>query len=273
MTDRYAVVGNPIAHSQSPRIHALFAEQTGEDLCYEALLAPLDDFAGTVRAFREAGGRGLNVTVPFKQEAWLMASVRGEAAERAGAVNTLSFLDNGLIRGDNTDGIGLLRDLTANHDVPLAARRVLVLGAGGAVRGILQPLLATGPETVYIANRTAEKAVQLARDFADLGDIDGGGLDALASQSPFDVIINGTAAGLQGELPSLPEGVLVPGGCGYDMVYGDRPTAFVEWARARGAALALDGLGMLVEQAAESFYLWRGLRPETAPVIAALRQG
>ncbi|MDX5333546.1 MAG: shikimate dehydrogenase [Gammaproteobacteria bacterium] len=273
MTDRYAVVGNPIAHSKSPRIHALFAEQTGEDLRYEALLAPLDDFAGTVRTFREAGGRGLNVTVPFKQEAWLMATVRSEAAERAGAVNTLSFLDNGLIRGDNTDGIGLLRDLTANHAVSLAARRVLVLGAGGAVRGILQPLLATGPEAVFIANRTADKAVQLARDFADLGNIDGGGLDVLGSQPPFDVIINGTAAGLQGELPPLPEGILAPGGCGYDMVYGDRPTAFVEWALAQGAALALDGLGMLVEQAAESFYIWRGLRPETAPVIAALRQG
>jgi len=273
VTDRYAVVGNPIAHSRSPRIHALFAEQTGEDIRYEALLAPKDDFAGTVRAFREAGGRGLNVTVPFKQEAWLMATVRGEAAERAGAVNTLSFLDNDLIRGDNTDGIGLLRDLNRNHGVDLGGRRVLVLGAGGAVRGILQPLLAAGPATVVIANRTADRAVALAADFADLGAITGGGLDALDALPGFDVIINGTAAGLTGEVPPIPARALVPGGVCYDMVYDDKPTAFVEWGLARGAGLALDGLGMLVEQAAESFYIWRGQRPDTAPVIASLRQG
>ena len=272
MTDRYAVVGNPIAHSKSPRIHTLFAQQTGEDISYEALLAPRDDFAGTVRSFRETGGMGLNVTVPFKQEAWLMATVRSDAAERAGAVNTLGFLDNGLIRGDNTDGVGLLRDLTDNHGIPLSGARVLVLGAGGAVRGILQPLLAAGPAEVVIANRTVEKATALAGDFADLGTISGCGFDAIDADG-FDVIINGTSAGLEGQVPPIPGHALKAAGACYDMVYGDRPTAFVEWGRAHGAAQSLDGLGMLVEQAAESFFLWRGVRPDTAPVIDALRNG
>jgi len=272
VTDRYAVVGNPIAHSKSPQIHGLFAEKTGEDISYEALLAPRDDFAGTVRAFREAGGKGLNVTVPFKQEAWLMATVRSDAAERAGAVNTLCFLDNGLLRGDNTDGVGLLRDLTENHGVSLGDARVLVLGAGGAVRGVLQPLLAARPAEVVIANRTVDKALALAADFSDLGPVSGCGFEAIDAEG-FDVIINGTSAGLAGEVPPIPDHALKAGGACYDMVYGDRPTAFVEWGRAHGAAQALDGLGMLVEQAAESFYLWRGVRPITAPVIAALRQG
>lgn len=272
MTDRYAVVGNPIAHSKSPRIHALFAEQTGEDISYEALLAPKEDFVGTVQRFRDEGGKGLNVTVPFKQEAWLMATVRGEAAERAGAVNTLSFLENALIRGDNTDGVGLLRDLSENHGVDLAGGRVLILGAGGAVRGILQPLLGAKPAAVVIANRTVDKAVALAADFSDLGTVSGCGFDDLDNEG-FDIIVNGTSAGLDGEVPPIPEHALKPGGTCYDMVYGDTPTAFVRWGLAHGAAQALDGLGMLVEQAAESFLLWRGVRPDTAPVIAALRNG
>lgn len=272
MIDRYAVIGNPIAHSKSPRIHALFAEQTGEALTYEAILGPAEDFAGSVRAFREAGGKGMNVTVPFKRDAWLLATVKSEAAERAGAVNTLTFLDNGLVRGDNTDGVGLLRDLTINHEIALAGRDILVLGAGGAVRGVLQPLLAAMPARVVIANRTAAKAVELADDFADLGEISGCGFAELAGRQ-FDLIINGTSAGLSGEIPPLPEDVLKPGGSCYDMVYGNEPTAFVRWSLAHGAAIALDGLGMLVEQAGESFYIWRGVRPDTGPVIAALRNG
>lgn len=270
MTDRYAVVGNPIAHSKSPRIHALFAAQTGQDLHYEALLAPIEGFGEVVSRFRAEGGRGLNVTVPFKQEAWRLADERGRLAERAGAVNTLSFLADGRVRGDNTDGLGLVRDLVTNHGLRLAGLHVLLLGAGGAVRGVLEPLLEQGPAELYIANRTADKAVSLARDFADLGPVQGGGLEALSGRR-FELIINGTAAGLQGEVPPIPDDCLAANGWCYDMVYGTEPTAFVRWGRSRGAGQALDGLGMLVEQAAESFCIWRGVRPETAPVIEALR--
>jgi shikimate dehydrogenase len=272
MTDRYAVVGNPIAHSKSPRIHALFAAQTGQDLRYEALLAPLDDFAGTVRRFRSEGGRGLNVTVPFKHEAFALADRRTPRAERAGAVNTLTLHADGSIDGDTTDGVGLLTDLTVNHGLDLAGRSLLVLGAGGAVRGVLEPLLAERPARLVIANRTVAKALELAGLFADLGPVEGCGFDALPGRR-FDLIVNGTAAGLSNEVPPLPDDVLIEGGACYDMVYADAPTAFVRWARERGAAHALDGLGMLVEQAAESFRIWRGVRPDTRPVIAALRPG
>lgn len=271
MTDRYAVVGNPIAHSKSPRIHRLFAEQTAQDLSYEALLAPLEGFSAVVEEFRRTGGRGLNVTVPFKQEAWRLADQRGALAQRAGAANTLSFLADGQIRADNTDGVGLVRDLTVNHGLSIRGLRVLLLGAGGAVRGVLEPLLAERPGEVVIANRTAQRAVALAQDFADLGAVRGGGFEGLAGHR-FDLIVNGTAAGLQGEVPPLPEDCLAGNAWCYDMVYGREPTAFVRWALARGAARALDGLGMLVEQAAESFCIWRGVRPDTGPVLAALRQ-
>lgn len=268
--DRYAVIGNPIAHSKSPRIHALFARQTGQDMSYEAVLASRDGFDDTVRALVEAGYRGFNVTVPFKEDAFRLAAERSARAQRAGAVNTLAVRDDGGLFGDTTDGAGLLRDLTVNHGVEIAGRAVLVLGAGGAVRGVLEPLLAEGPASLTIANRTAEKAAQLARDFADLGVIEGGGFDLLTGRR-FDLVVNGTAAGLSGELPPLPDNLLAAGAVCCDMMYGDEPTVFVRWAHGHGAALALDGLGMLVEQAAESFFLWRGLRPDTAPVIAALR--
>lgn len=268
MTDRYAVMGNPVEHSKSPQIHHLFAQQTGEAIHYERIRVPLDGFQAAVRAFFAGGGRGLNITVPFKEEAWRLADERAPRAERAGAVNTL-LIRSGRLIGDNTDGTGLVRDLRVNHGTPLADRRVLILGAGGAVRGLLPALLAEAPAEVVIANRTVARAETLRTLFADQGCLQAVGFDALAG--PFDVVINGTSAGLSGELPPLPEDLLAAGATCYDMVYGDEPTVFVRWARAHGAALAVDGLGMLVEQAAESFLLWRGLRPDTAPVMAALR--
>ncbi len=270
--DRYAVMGNPIAHSKSPLIHSLFARQTGETLTYEAILVPLDGFAEAVERFGREGGKGLNVTVPFKQEAWRLAGVRTPRAEMAGAVNTLRFDPSGLW-GDNTDGAGLVRDLVANHGVSLAGRRILVLGAGGAVRGVLQPLLDERPSELVIANRTVAKAKALVELFGDRGiALRACGFDALAGEH-FDLVINGTSAGLHGEMPPLPDDLLAEGACAYDMAYGEQPTVFVRWAGEHHAALALDGLGMLVEQAAESFYQWRGIRPDTAPVIARLREG
>lgn len=272
MTDLYAVMGNPIAHSLSPRIHGWFAEQTGQDLRYEARCVPLDGFAAAVAAFREEGGRGLNITVPFKQEAWALADARSPRAERAGAVNTLVVREDGSLFGDTTDGVGLLRDLTRNLGLELAGRDILLLGAGGAVRGVLEPLLDAGPRRLLIANRTADRAMALARDFHAMGNVEGCGLDALAGQR-FDLVINGTAAGLRDEVPGIPATVLDGDSCGYDMMYGTGPTAFVRWCREQGAGRAEDGLGMLVEQAAESFYLWRGVRPETGGVISRLRGG
>jgi shikimate dehydrogenase len=268
--DRYAVIGNPIAHSKSPRIHAMFAEQTGESLTYESLLAPLDDFPGTLQRFREAGGKGLNVTVPFKQRAFDLVDTHSERAALAAAVNTITFREDGGSTGDNTDGIGLVRDLQDNHGIEVRGRHVLVLGAGGAVRGVLGPLLEADPASVLIANRTAVRAFDLAGAFAPMGPIRGGGLELLPGQR-FELIINGTSASLTGEVPQMPDDVLAPGGYCYDLFYADGPTAFVRWGTAHAAAKSLDGLGMLVEQAAESFLIWRGKRPRTGPVIAALR--
>jgi shikimate dehydrogenase len=265
-------MGNPIAHSKSPRIHMLFAAQTDQYLHYEAILVALDGFAAALERFQQAGGKGLNVTVPFKREAWECMDRRSPRAESAGAVNTIVLDDDGSRYGDNTDGVGLVRDLTANHGVVLARRRLLVLGAGGAVRGVLQPLIEQEPERIVIANRTVARAEELAERFGSGVELQGCGFEALAGRA-FDVVINGTAASLQGELPPLPAGILAAGACCYDMMYGDRPTAFMEWGQEQGAARCLDGLGMLVEQAAESFQLWRGVRPQTAPVIAALRRG
>jgi shikimate dehydrogenase len=272
MSDRYAVMGNPIAHSKSPRIHALFAAQTGQDLIYEAIRVEPGDFAAAVDRFRAAGGRGLNITVPFKPEAWDYADRRSARADRAGAVNTL-VLDGPEVYGDNTDGPGLVRDLTVNQGYRLAGRRILLIGAGGATRGVLAPLLAERPAEVVIANRTAERARVLVEHFTDVAfgcNLRGGGLDELQHQR-FDLVINATAAGLSGEVPALPDDLLADGAWCYDLLYGDRPTPFLLWAAGRGAARCLDGLGMLVEQAAESFLIWRGVRPETGPVIAALR--
>ncbi len=265
MPDQYAVMGNPIAHSKSPHIHALFATQTGQNLEYRAILVEPGGFAAAARAFRAAGGKGLNVTVPFKQDAWVFADILSARAERAGAVNTLIFDSTG-VRGDNTDGPGLVRDLTVNHGYALAGRRILLLGAGGAARGVLQPLLLEQPAQLVIANRTPGKALELSLRFSDLGRVSGCGFAELAGRQ-FDLIINATAAGLSDAAPPLPEGVLAADGWCYDLMYGSEPTAFVRWGQEQGAAQSLDGLGMLVEQAAQSFYLWRGIWPETRPVI------
>jgi shikimate dehydrogenase len=269
MTDRYAVFGNPIGHSKSPAIHARFAAQTGQDLTYEALLAPLDGFAAAVAAFAAAGGRGANVTVPFKEEAFRLATRRTPRAERAGAVNTLAFGPEGIL-GDNTDGAGLTRDIEANLGFSLAGKRVLLLGAGGAARGAIAPLLACRPESLALANRSAGKAVSLAEEFSDLGSIRGGSFADLAGRE-FDAVINATSASLSGDSLPLPEGIFSPGALAYDMMYGKGDTPFLALARRQGAARLADGLGMLVEQAAEAFFLWRGQRPDTGPVLAALR--
>ena len=271
MPDRYAVIGNPIAHSKSPLIHAAFARQTGQDLEYGRILGDPDDFAGDVRRFIAAGGQGLNVTVPFKEQAWALADERSPRAELAGAVNTLIRLADGRLRGDNTDGVGLVRDLTDNHGFDLRGSRVLLLGAGGAARGVLLPLLEADPARLVIANRTAAKALDLARLGAPFGPVEGTGLAALAGER-FDLIINATSAGLADGVPDIPDDCLAEGGWTYDMLYGDQPTPFCRWGRAHGAARTLDGLGMLIEQAAESFWLWRGARPVTAAVIEELRR-
>ncbi len=269
-SDAYAVIGNPIAHSKSPWIHAAFARQTGQRLTYSAILAEPGGFAQVVGNFQASGGKGLNVTVPFKQDAWRLVDRRSERAELAGAVNTIRFEPDGSLFGENTDGVGLVRDLVRNHGAALTDRRVLLLGAGGAVRGVLEPLLAERPAALVIANRTVARARELALAFAALGPVTGCGFDDLAGDR-FDLVINGTAASLQGEVPPLPEGLLAPGALCYDMMYAAEPTAFLRWARERGGD-AVDGLGMLVEQAAESFFIWRGVRPETGPVIAELRE-
>ncbi|WP_068808800.1 shikimate dehydrogenase [Thauera phenolivorans] len=270
--DRYAVVGNPIAHSKSPQIHAAFARQSGEAIAYEALLAPLDGFAATVQAFRAGGGRGMNVTVPFKLEAFALADRLTPRAAAAGAVNTLSFDADGIV-GDNTDGAGLVRDLLHNLGCALAGRRVLLLGAGGAARGALLPLLEAGPAALTVANRTAAKARALAGEFgprAAGAALDGCGLDALDGRH-FDILINATAASLADKAPALPPGLYASAYLAYDMMYGRGDTPFLTAARAGGAMRCADGLGMLVEQAAESFFVWRGVRPDGAPVLAALR--
>jgi shikimate dehydrogenase len=269
--DRYGVFGNPIAHSKSPLIHQLFAEQTGQVLSYEALLAPLDNFSGFARDFFASGGRGANVTVPFKEQAFRLADQLSPRARRAGAVNTLKKLETGALLGDNTDGAGLVRDLAGNAGIPLRGQRILLLGAGGAVRGVLEPLLAEHPAALVIANRTVEKAEQLAHEFADLGPVAASAYDWL--DEPVDLIINGTSASLAGALPPLAASLVQPGHtCCYDMMYGREPTPFNHWASQLGARQTLDGLGMLVEQAAEAFFLWRAVRPQTAPVQERLRR-
>lgn len=268
--DRYGVFGNPIGHSKSPLIHGMFAAQTGEQLVYDALLAPLDDFAGYARAFFETG-KGGNVTVPFKEQAFRLADALSERARRAGAVNTLKKLEDGRLLGDNTDGAGLVRDLTVNAGLDLSGKRILLLGAGGAARGVLEPILAERPQSLTIANRTVEKAEQLAHEFADLGPVAACGFDWISES--VDLIINGTSASLAGELPPIAPSLIQPGHtvC-YDMMYAKEPTAFNRWAAERGAACCIDGLGMLVEQAAEAFHLWRGVRPDSTPVLAELRR-
>ena len=269
MTDRYAVFGHPIAHSKSPLIHTRFAQQTGEDLSYVAILAPLDSFADSIRAFRSAGGKGANVTVPFKEQAYALCDTLTPRAELAGAVNTLLFADDAVL-GDNTDGAGLIADMTGNLGITLAGKHILLLGAGGAARGVIGPLLDCNPASLVIANRTASRAHDLAAHFRQQGFAapSGSGLDQV--DTPFDLIINATAASLGGELPRVSGRIFKPGALAYDLMYGKEATPFMKLAQQHGARIA-DGLGMLVEQAAEAFYCWRGVRPDTAPVIAALR--
>ena len=270
MSDHYAVFGNPVAHSKSPQIHAAFAAQTSQDMAYDKQLVARDDFALAASAFFAGGGKGLNITVPFKLDAFEFAASLSKRARQAGAVNTLLQTDAGEIKGDNTDGVGMVRDISTNLGWSLRRKRVLVIGAGGAVRGVLGPLLAEQPALLVVVNRTAEKARQLATAFGQQGTIRGGGFNQLGEQ-PFDILINGTSASLSGELPPVPASSVNRHSCCYDMMYGAGDTAFNAWARSQGCAQLADGLGMLVEQAAESFYLWRGLRPETAAVIASLR--
>lgn len=267
----YGVMGNPVAHSLSPVIHRAFAEQTGMRLRYEAVLVEMGRFQEALEEFRGRGGSGCNVTVPFKEDAWRAATERTPRAELAGAANTLS-LAPGRVRADNTDGAGLVRDLADNHGARLSGRRILVLGAGGAASGILGPLLERSPAELVVVNRTAERAVALARRFAAFGAVRGGGVETAAGGA-YDLVINATSAGLRGDAPALPAGALAPGGWCYDLAYGPAARPFLAWARAQGAARALDGAGMLVEQAAESFLVWHGVRPRTAPVIAMLRSG
>ena len=268
--DRYCVFGNPIGHSKSPAIHAAFAAQTGQQLTYEARLAPLDGFAAAVQAFIAEGGKGANVTVPFKLEAHKLAQALTVRAQAAGAVNTLHFTEQGII-GDNTDGAGLVADIVNNAGVAITGKRVLLLGAGGAARGVVLPLLEHRPAQLVIANRTVATAEELARQFAALGGagaVSGCGFEQV--QGPFDIVINATSASLQGDLPPLPAGVFAPGTLALDMMYGAQPTVFMRYAAEHGA-LARDGLGMLVEQAAEAFAVWRGVHPATGEVLHQLR--
>ena len=274
MPDRYAVIGHPIAHSKSPFIHGLFAQATGQDMTYEAIdggAAP-GGFERAVQAFRAAGGRGLNVTLPFKLAALQLADEASADARLAGAANTLVF-EGAQAWAHNTDGLGLVRDIEHNLGTPLAGRRVLLLGAGGATRGVLLPIARAGAARIFIAHRTADKAHALARELAShLGGVPlaGGGLDALAGAGAFDVVVNATSASLSGQAPAVPASAFAPGALAYDMVYGKGLTPFLTGARAAGCARVADGLGMLVEQAAESFALWRGVRPDTRAVRARL---
>jgi shikimate dehydrogenase len=267
--DRYAVIGHPVAHSRSPFIHARFAEQTHQALEYGTIDATPAQFEAEVRGFFAAGGKGLNVTVPHKEAAFRLVAELTPRAQAARAVNTLAIAKNGGLLGDNTDGAGLARDLLNNQRVAIAGRRLLLLGAGGAARGVLAPLLGLRPSALTIVNRSVQRAQELVAMFADAGPLRAIGYEQLGEES-FDIVINATAASLAGELPPLPPRIVTAQSICYDMAYGREETPFVHWALQRGVARAVDGLGMLVEQAAESFHLWRGLRPDTASVLAAL---
>ena len=271
MLDRYAVFGHPISHSKSPRIHRLFAEQTGQEMDYSAQDVPVTTFQSTVTTFFENGGKGLNCTVPLKELAWQFADRLSERARRAKAVNTLAIQSDGSIFGDNTDGIGLVRDLNQNNSFDFHGARILILGAGGASRGIILPLLEESPEHIVIANRTISKAETIAQEFAELGPISYSDYSELEERQ-FDLIINATSASLSDQLPPLPDHILANSGCCYDLAYGNQPTSFVRWGLIQNAGKSLDGLGMLVEQAAEAFLLWRGIRPNTASVITLIDQ-
>ncbi|MDD4914548.1 MAG: shikimate dehydrogenase [Methylococcales bacterium] len=269
--DTYAVFGHPVGHSKSPYIHGRFAEQTRQNLIYSARDVPPENFRDNAESFFAAGGKGLNCTVPLKELAWRYAERLTPRARLAGAVNTLAIQADGGILGDNTDGIGLVTDLTDNQQIRLPGSRILILGAGGAARGILGPLLDSRPQQIVIANRSLDKAAAIAADFAKTGEVASIAYPALAGRQ-FDLIINATSASLSGQLPPLPDKLLAAQGCCYDLAYASQPTAFVEWGRKHLAAKSLDGLGMLVEQAAEAFLLWRGVRPQTAGLIGELNR-
>ena len=269
--DLYAVMGNPVSQSKSPLVHSLFASQTDQRLRYTAREVPVDGFQEAIQHFfkEENGGHGLSITIPFKEQAWQLAQKRSSRADKAGAVNTLWMDSDGVLQGENTDGVGLVRDLTKNHNVSLNGAKVLLLGAGGAVRGVIEPILEQAPAELVIANRTVSKAEALVSIFQN---------DCLSAcgfsdlTGPFDVIINGTSASLHGDLPPLPESIVSTNIACYDMMYTKNTTVFNQWAMDKGARKVMDGLGMLLEQAAEQFYLWRGVRPDTAPVIERLRE-
>jgi shikimate dehydrogenase len=273
MADQYAVIGNPVEHSLSPAIHAEFARATGQDIVYGKILAPLDGFRAAALTFRDEGGKGLNVTLPFKHEAWQLAGLRSGFALAAGAINTLTFR-GGEIVGDNTDGIGLVRDLLRNLRVVLRGKRLLLMGAGGASYGVIEPLLREEPERMVVANRTVEKAIALVSHFEKFQQYAAQGLAASSYGDlrgmQFDVVINATSAGLADTMPPLPPGVFAPGALAYDMVYA-KCTPFMAFGDKQGARVS-DGLGMLVEQAAESFFIWRGVYPETRAAMAMLRR-
>lgn len=268
MANKYAVFGHPVSHSKSPQIHLLFAKQFGLKIEYTAVDVAPGTFAKAVDDFKQHGGKGLNITVPYKLEAWQLVDRRSSRAELAGAVNTIKVNHNKTLFGENTDGVGLVRDITKNLKVTLKNKNILILGAGGAVRGILSPILQQQPASLHIANRTVSKAEELATIFADNGKITTSAFDTI--DQTYDIVINGTAASLQGDLPPLPDKLFNQSALAYDLMYANEPTAFMAWAGKHGAASASDGLGMLVEQAAESFFIWTGKRPETGGVIDKL---
>jgi shikimate dehydrogenase len=264
--DRYAVIGHPITHSLSPQIHALFAEQTNQDMQYEGIELPITSFETRVWQLFKDGYSGFNVTVPFKTDAFDFVDEMTDRAKRARAVNTLKKLDNDRVFGDTTDGVGLLNDLTENLNWSLNDKNIVILGAGGAVRGVLEPMIAADPKSIQVANRTLKKAEELADDFPEIMPCT---FDELSGT--IDILINGTSASLSGRVPPVDESLINPDTRCYDMMYGKTPTAFLQWAQAQGATHCADGLGMLVGQAADSFEIWRGIRPNTRPVIEALR--
>lgn len=272
MHEHYAVFGHPIGHSLSPHIHSLFAQQTGQtSMNYTAQDVNADQFKLAADAFFSAGGKGLNCTVPLKQLAFDVCDQASERAQPCGAVNTLAMRSDGVLFGDNTDGIGLIRDLTQNLGVALKDAKILLLGAGGASRGILGPLLEQQPSELTIANRTIDKGIELASAFARNGPVTACSFSDL-SDKIFDLIINATTASLGNEIPPLPNGILTDGGYAYDLAYAAEATAFVRWGLQQGATVSADGLGMLVEQAAEAFLIWRDIRPESGPVIERLEK-
>lgn len=269
----YAVFGNPINHSKSPQIHSLFAKQTGISLNYQAIEVPVDSFSEYVQLFAEEGGKGFNITVPFKGDAFSLCNTLTERAKKSASVNTIWFDDKKTIHGDTTDGKGLINDLTVNHCLDLKSKSILILGAGGSVRAILEPLCEQKPKEIVIANRTVSKAEQLVTLFSDDTDIKACSYDSLRKiTQAFDLIINGTSLSLSGKLPDIPAMVINNKTSCYDLMYSDTDTVFMQWAKEQGALKVMDGLGMLVEQAAEAFLIWHGVLPETKPVITLLRQ-